>query len=91
MRALNNSILPTDIASNKAKKYIAIVSLYDHLDLLPVCIDSFQQFLNAADLEAVEGLHGVLLRRRRLSSFLLRAVNILLRPLGIHATGLQTS
>ena len=85
------STFSIDVARKKAKKYIAIVSLYDHLDLLRVCIDSFQQFLNAADLEAVEDLHGILLRRRRLSSFLLRAVNILLKPLGIRATGLQTS
>ena len=85
------SSLPMDIARSKAKKYIAIVSLYDHLDLLPVCIYSFQQFLNAADLEAVEDLHGILLRRRSLSSFLLTAVNRLLSPLGIRATGLQTS
>lgn len=85
------STLPIDIARNKAKKYIAIISLYDHLDLLPVCMYSFQRFLNAVDLKAAEDLHGSLLRRRRLSSFLLRAANILLKPLGIRATGLQTS
>ncbi len=85
------STLPIDVARKKAKKYIAIASLYDRLDLLPVCIDSFQQFLNAADLEAVEDLHGILLRRRKWSSFLLTAVNGLLRPLGIRAVGLQTS
>ena len=85
------SSLPIDIARSKAKKYIAIVSLYDHLDLLPVCICSFQPYLNAADLRAIEDLYGILLRRRRLSSFLLRAANILLKPLGIRTTGLQTS
>lgn len=85
------SSLPIDMARSRAKKYIAIVSLYDHLDLLPVCIRSFQHFLTATDLKAAEDLHGILLRRRRLSSFLLKAVNILLKPLGIRATGLQTS
>ena len=85
------SSLPIDTARSKAKKYIAIVSLYDHLDLLPVCINLFQKFLSTADIEAIEYLHDTLLRRRSLSGFLLRAVNILLRPLGIRATGLQIS
>lgn len=85
------SRLPIDIARSKAKKYIAIASLYDHPDLLPVCIYLFKQFLIAADLEAVEDMYGTLLRRRSLSSFLLRAVNRLLRPLGIRVVGFQVA
>lgn len=82
--------LTINIARSKAKKYIAIAALYDHIDLLKVCIDCFRKFFNAADLKAVENLHAALLRRRRFSSFILRVTDILLRPLGIRATGLQT-
>lgn len=83
--------LPIETARSKALKYIAIISLYDHLDLLPICITLFKQFLSAADVKATKDLHTSLLRRRRLSSFLLRAANFLLKPLGIRATGLQIS
>jgi hypothetical protein len=34
--------LPTGFACQKAKNYIAIVALYDHVDLLMVCIDCFK-------------------------------------------------
>ncbi len=85
------SSLTVDIARSKAKKYIAIAALYDHIDLLAVCIDCFRQFLNAADIGAVEDLHTALLMRRRFSSFLLRVTCKLLKPFGMRAIGLQTS
>ena len=84
--------LPKDIARSKAKKYISIVALYDHIDLLPVCMDCFGHVLNVKDMEDIKGLHAVLLRRRRLTSFILRVVSrLLLRPFGIRAMGLQSS
>ena len=81
--------LPRDVARTKAKKYIAIVALYDHLDLLPVCLSVFQQYLEAGDQKAVNRLHKSLLTRRNISSFLLRVMNKLLRPLGLRTIGLQ--
>ena len=79
------------MARTKAKKYIAIVALYDHLDLLPVCLSVFQQYLEAGDQKAVNRLHKSLLTRRNISSFLLRVMNKLLRPLGLRTIGLQVS
>ncbi len=83
--------LPIEIAREKAKKYIAIAALYDHIDLLPVCMARFGHFFNAKDMEEIKGLHAVLLKRRRLTSFLLRIVSKLMRPLGMRAIGLQAS
>lgn len=83
--------LPLDMARSKAKKYIAIVSLYDHLDLLPVCVDKFKKFLDETDLISVRNLHHALSRRRRLASTLLAIVNRLFRPFGISLTGFQSS
>lgn len=83
--------LPVEIARDKAKKYIAIAALYDHIDLLPVCMDCFGSFLNAKDMEEVKGLHTAVLMRRRFTSFLLRMVNKLLRPFGVRPIGLQVS
>lgn len=83
--------LPKDVARTKARKYIAIVALYDHLDLLPVCLSVFQQYLEAGDQKAVNRLHKSLLTRRNISSFLLRVMNKLLRPLGLRTIGLQVS
>lgn len=85
------SALPMDTARSKAKKYIAIAALYDHLDLLPICISLFQPYLSIGDLKAVRDLQRALLRRRSLSNLLLTTVNSLLKPLGIRATGLQIS
>lgn len=82
--------LPEDVARGKAKKYIAVVSLYDRIDLLPKCLVLFQPFLSENDQTAVKNLHCDLVKRRKTTSFLLKVVNRLLRPLGIHAIGLQS-
>ena len=84
--------LPIDIARSKAKKYIAIAALYDHIDLLPVCMTCFGHVLNVKDMKDLKALHAVLLKRRRLTSFILRIVSrLLLRPFGIRAIGMQIS
>lgn len=83
--------LPIENARCKAIKYIAIVALYDHLDLLPVSVNCFTHFLNASDIKAAKDLHASLLMRRRFSSILLGVTNRLLRPTGIRATGMQNS
>ncbi len=83
--------LPIDIARSKAKKYIAIAALYDHMDLLPVCLACFGHFLNVKDMEDIKGLHAVLLKRRRLTRFILRIVSRLLRPFGMSLIVLQAS
>jgi len=83
--------LPPDIARSKAKKYIAIAALYDHIDLLPACMENFNQFLEVEDLKAIRKLHAIFLRRRRITSFLLRLLNLFLRPLGVRTIGLQYS
>ena len=84
--------LPIDIARSKAKKYIAIVALYGHIDLLPVCMTCFGHVLNVKDMKDLKALHAVLLKRRRLTSFILRIVSrLLLRPFGIRAIGMQVS
>lgn len=83
--------LTADVARSKARTYIAIVALYDHIDLLPICMERFREFLDATDIEAAEDLYKSLLRRRRFSGFLLRVTNRLLRPFGMRAMGLQAS
>ena len=81
--------LPEDIARSKSKKYIAIVALYDHLDLLPICMNSFNKFLDANDLRLVKRLHAHLLERRRVSNFILWVTNKLFTPFGIHVSACQ--
>ena len=43
-KMLNNLSLET--ARDKVKKYIAIIALYDHIDLLPVCMNTFRPFID---------------------------------------------
>ena len=81
--------LSTDAARSKAQKYIAIAALYGHIDLLPVCIKEFRQYLKVADLKAAENLHTALLRRRSITSFILRITNRILRPLGVRTIVLK--
>lgn len=80
-----------ELAQNKAKKYIAVAALYDHIDLLPVCIECFKSFLNDDDVLSLSKLYKSLLKRRKKSSFILQIMNRLLRPLGIAVTGFQKS
>lgn len=83
--------LPIETARGKAKKYIAIVALYDHIDLLSVCMARFGRFLTVEDMEEVKGLYAATLMRRRVTSFLLRMISKLLRPFGVRPIGLQVS
>ena len=83
------SDIPKDKARQKAKKYIAIVALYGHIDLLPICIDNYCEFLKTEDLKAVKCLYRSLLRRQSMVGFMLRVINLILRPLGIQTIGLQ--
>lgn len=81
--------LPDEQARSKARKYIAVVALYGHIDLLPVCIEKFEKFLNEADKKATCKLHKSLLKRRYISNFIIRFANRVLRSLGIQVIGLQ--
>ncbi len=86
---LNN--LSTEHARSKALKYIAIVALYGHIDLLPVCVKQFKRFLEEEDIESVESFHKSLLRRRGIATFIIRVANRVLKLLGIQLIGLQKS
>jgi FkbM family methyltransferase len=83
--------LPADVAQSKAIKYMVIVSMYDHLDLLPICKRLFEPYISDTDQQAVDNLYGYLLRHRRISSFLFEVVGRFLRPFGLRAMGLQVS
>lgn len=83
--------LSPEVARSKAKKYIAVVALYDHVDLIPVCMENFSQFLDISDLKAIKILYKKLLKRRRIVNFMIRSFNLFLRPLGIRTIGLQNT
>lgn len=81
-----------DVAREKAKKYVTIVALYDHIDLLPICESEFRSFIDREDAKAIAVLHRALSRRRRKSLALLHIVNkFVFRWLGIRAIPLQIS
>ena len=83
--------LPADLARNKAVKYIGIVALYDHIDLIPICKELFSKYFTITDIKGVENLYKQCLRRRIVSSFIIRVANRLLKYLGIKVTGFQKS
>ncbi len=64
-----------DVAREKAKKYVAIVALYDHIDWLPICESEFRSFLDGEDAKAIGVLHRALSRQRRKSLALLHIMN----------------
>jgi hypothetical protein len=81
--------LPSDIANQKAKNYISIVALYDHVDLLTVCLDCFHQFLSPEDIKKAGRLRSTLLMRRKFTGSLVVFANQVLKPFGMRFLGLQ--
>ena len=81
----------SNLAHSKAKKYIAIAALYNHIDLLPVCVEHFSSFLSTIEIEEVNKLHKKLVKRRKIPDFIFRVSNRLLRPFGIKITGFQNA
>jgi len=83
--------LPMEKARLKAIKYISIIALYDHLDLIPVCKKLFNNYLNEGDDKIIESLYKRKLIRRKVTYLLIRIVNRVLKPLGIRTIGMQVS
>ena len=81
-----------EIAHDKSMKYVAIISLYDHIDLLPVCMDAFRPFIDSNEVETIGRLHRALSRRRRRSRASLNMMTrFMSRLFGIRIMPLQGS
>ena len=81
-----------EIARDKSMKYVAIIALYDHIDLLPVCMDAFRPFIDSNDVETIGRLHRSLSRcRSRSRASLNMMTRFMFRLFGIRIMPLQRS
>lgn len=52
-------------ANRKVRKYLAILAIYDRVDLMPVCLDLFANFLSDSEKASVRTVYAAMLRKRK--------------------------
>lgn len=87
--ALELAKVPEKLAQSKARRYIAICALYDRVDLLGICAQVFEAFLDEATLQRLNKLLVHMSARRKKVDFILRVANRFLRAMGFRVIPLQ--